>query len=419
MPSPSRLVLAVGFGVLLLLIAAIGIAGFSTAYTTQAKIVSVHQSYTSRSEQLRELALVFFNCVVDLRDALFLPGPETRTRYQESRNTVRKRLTAFPEPGEIPAQLDAFWSSAETALESPKPTTLADLPKGRRAFLQVALGIDSVNHRNLATEKEHIQELRAANRRFFGLLFGFVLLLGAAVAVFAWRRVAFLERKTLEHERELLRLSRSLVHAQEDERKAISRELHDELGQQLTGMGMILGTLPRMREEPDRFARVLEDARKLNTQTLRSVRTLALGLRPSALDDFGLQPALEWFTREFSRRSGIPVHTKFEGEVQRIPEPHRTALYRAVQEALTNAARHSRATRIDVSLSEAGGQVTLVIADNGVGFDPKSSSLLGQGLLGLSERIAELDGRFTMDAVPGRGARLTARVPIPEEVASR
>jgi two-component system, NarL family, sensor histidine kinase UhpB len=246
-----------------------------------------------------------------------------------------------------------------------------------------------------------------------------VLLLGTAVAVFAWLRVASLERKTFEHERELLRLSRSLVHAQEDERKAISRELHDELGQQLTGMGMILGTLPRLREESSRFTQVLDDARRLNTQTLRSVRTLALGLRPSTLDDFGLQPALDWYTREFARRSGISVHAKFEGEVQRIPEPHRTALYRAVQEALTNAARHSKATRIDVTLSEADSQVTLVIADNGVGFDPKASSSLGQGLLGLSERIAELDGRFTMDAALGRGARLIAHVPIPEEVVSR
>jgi signal transduction histidine kinase len=418
MLSPSRLVLATGFGVLLSLVAAIGAAGFAAASTTQAEIVAVHQNYTARSEQLRELAMFFFACGMDLRDALLLPGEETRSKFRDSQAAVEKRLAAIAEPGDLPAALDAYWRSADATLNNPTPNMIAGLRSRRQEVAVVARRLDELNRQSLAAEKGRIDELRAGNRRFFQLLLTIAIVLGGAIAFFAWHRVGGLERQTATHEAELLRLSRSLVRAQEEERRNIARELHDELGQQLTGMGMLLGSLQRLREEPTRFTPVLDDARRLNIQTLRSVRTLALGLRPSMLDDLGLQPALEWFAGEFSRRSGIPVHPAFQGCVERIPEPHRTSLYRAVQETLTNAARHSKASRIDLALSATPSEATLTITDNGVGFDPKSSSAMGQGLLGLGERIRELHGRFTMDSSPGRGAKLIARVPISEVAVS-
>jgi signal transduction histidine kinase len=132
------------------------------------------------------------------------------------------------------------------------------------------------------------------------------------------------------------------------------------------------------------------------------------------LDDLGLGPALEWQAREFSRRHGVPVTVQLEGALDCLPDGHRTCIYRVVQEALTNIARHAEASEIRVSLHGARDRAFLTVQDNGVGFDFDSRHSRGLGLLGIQERVRELGGAVTWTSQPGRGTMLSAEIPVPQ-----
>jgi signal transduction histidine kinase len=152
------------------------------------------------------------------------------------------------------------------------------------------------------------------------------------------------------------------------------------------------------------------ECRQLVDAMVRTVRDLALGLRPSMLDDFGLQPALEWHVRDFGRRYGVPVELVVRGAFDELPETHRTCIYRAVQEALTNCVRHARATRIDVTIAEEPDGLAVSVRDNGVGFEP-GRRIGGLGLRGIEERVRELHGAITIKSAAGAGTTLTIRLP--------
>jgi signal transduction histidine kinase len=158
------------------------------------------------------------------------------------------------------------------------------------------------------------------------------------------------------------------------------------------------------------------EGRQLVDDVVRAVRDLALGLRPSMLDDFGLQPALEWHVRDFIRRYGLHVDLAVEGAFDGLPDQHRTCIYRAVQEALTNCVRHARATRIDVSVTESPAGLHVAVVDNGIGIDPVRRGL-GLGLRGIEERVRELEGSMTITRNPGGGTTLSVDLPIPDELA--
>jgi signal transduction histidine kinase len=142
------------------------------------------------------------------------------------------------------------------------------------------------------------------------------------------------------------------------------------------------------------------------------VRNTAMLLRPSMLDDFGLTPALAWLVKEVSRSSGAEIHADVDPAMDSLPDSHRTCIYRVVQEALTNVARHSGARSAEVALKSAGGWVTGAISDRGKGFDA-SSPYGGLGLVGIKERVAELGGSFRVESAPGRGTRVEFRLPCP------
>jgi signal transduction histidine kinase len=144
----------------------------------------------------------------------------------------------------------------------------------------------------------------------------------------------------------------------------------------------------------------------------RTVRNLALGLRPSMLDDFGLQPALEWHVRDFTERYGVDVELEMDGDLDALPDRHRTCVYRAVQEALTNCVRHASAQTIQVTVSADPACLRVRIADDGVGFDP-TRPRHGLGLRGLEERVRELDGSMNVTGGRGQGTTLQIRLPMP------
>jgi signal transduction histidine kinase len=204
---------------------------------------------------------------------------------------------------------------------------------------------------------------------------------------------------------------RRVVDAQELERRRLARELHDETGQALTSILLGLKTLEETIEG-DGSSAAIGDLRELVVATLQDVRRLAVELRPKVLDDFGLVPALERLTETFAEQTGILV--RFEsglGAKRLLPEVE-TALYRIVQESLTNIVRHARATHADVELGEDAGFYTVIITDNGTSPPPVGESE-GRGLLGMRERAELLGGTLESGPRPEGGFRVSARIPIP------
>jgi signal transduction histidine kinase len=208
-------------------------------------------------------------------------------------------------------------------------------------------------------------------------------------------------------------LSQQLVATQEEERKKLSRELHDHVGQMLTALRMELGRVERLAAGPDgRIAAAVAECKQLAETMLRTVRDLALGLRPSMLDDFGLQPALEWHVRDFQRRYNMAVDMRLEGDLDALPDRYRTCIYRVVQEALTNCVRHAGASRIEVTVSRRDPRIELCIADDGVGLD-RTKAAPGLGLIGIEERVRELQGVVRIRSAADAGTRLTITMPSP------
>jgi signal transduction histidine kinase len=225
-----------------------------------------------------------------------------------------------------------------------------------------------------------------------------------------------LQRRVAEATAELRALSRRLLTVQEEERRSLARELHDEIGQVLTGLGLTLGGAAGASG-----ARLAE-ARRIVAELTEQVRQLSLELRPAALDGYGLLPALRLHLHRFERRTGVRVDLYHEGLDRRFPAPVEIAAYRIVQEALTNVARHAGTTAATVQLYADTTALTVSIRDPGRGFAPAVMDG-GSGLRGMRERTELLGGTLDVDAAPGAGVTVTAELPLgapvpaPEEAA--
>jgi signal transduction histidine kinase len=203
---------------------------------------------------------------------------------------------------------------------------------------------------------------------------------------------------------------RRVVEAQEAERRRLARELHDETGQALTSILLGLKGLEE-KVSPDDLSAPVGDLRELVVSTLQDVRRLAVELRPSTLDDFGLVAALERLTESFAEQSKIPVDFQSTLPPERLSEEVETALYRIVQESLTNVVKHAQATRVSVLLTRKNGSVAVVVEDDGRGFDPAAVTDDGFGLVGMRERVASLGGRLELESGE-EGTTVAAEVPI-------
>ena len=199
---------------------------------------------------------------------------------------------------------------------------------------------------------------------------------------------------------------RRIVAAQELERQRLARELHDETGQALTSI--LLGLKQLDGESPEAVAEV----RELVVATLQDVRRLAVELRPKVLDDFGLVPALERLTQGFAEHTGISVDLEASAVTERPPVEVETAIYRIVQESLTNVIKHAQAHSVSVVLTRGDGRIKAVIEDDGMGFEPETVDGEGIGLVGMRERIELLDGALTVESNERSGTTVAVEVPI-------
>ena len=204
---------------------------------------------------------------------------------------------------------------------------------------------------------------------------------------------------------------RRVVAAQEQERRRLARELHDETGQALTSILLGLRTVEEARGEENMRAAVGE-VRDLVRATLQDVRQLAVELRPKALDDFGLVAALERLTETFREQTGIALAFQSMLPAERLSPEVETALYRIVQESLTNIVKHARAGTVSITLGRKKDAVTVVVEDDGVGFEPARTREEGLGLIGMRERVALVGGRLIIESRPGAGTTFVVEVPV-------
>jgi signal transduction histidine kinase len=275
------------------------------------------------------------------------------------------------------------------------------LAQRRETMLGIAADID----RELTAERtagEH--RLAAMYRKFhwgLGMSAVVILMIGATVAFATERRLVRLEG-------EARALSSQLFRAQEQERRAIARELHDDVGQALSGLMIDAGSASRLDSTAEIRPR-LESIAGQAEHAMDAVRRIALALRPSMLDDLGLVAALEWQAREVSRRSGLSVRVDADESAGQLLDAQRTCIYRVAQEALENCARHSAAKQVRIGLERGAGRVVLRIEDDGKGFH--TGRTRGVGLLGMEERVIELGGRFHVESEAGRGTTVTAELP--------
>src|SRR3989441_108822 len=243
-------------------------------------------------------------------------------------------------------------------------------------------------------------------------------LIGAALAVACAPVLGRFRPGLIQRQDELAALSTRLISVQEEQLRRLSRELHDELGQSLTAVSSYLWLLER-KLPPDlgELRTRAGEARHLVAKTLGEMRELSQLLRPPGLDLYGLAGSLEAHLEAFRGRHQIATKFTAEGLPERLPEEIETAVYRIIQEALTNVARHAHAKRVWVGLTGEGDELRLEVRDDGVGLPAENgaSRPSGIGLIGIRERVRALGGTVSLSSGPGGGACLRARVPMPRE----
>ena len=308
----------------------------------------------------------------------------------------------------------AFSAEARRLLSLERPSTLLsrDLFRQHEEMLAIASKLAAASRQNAAAARQQIDGRSGELLRHSVILLGALLLLAAVCGTLTVRLTIGLLRRMESQTSELSRVSWHLLESQETAARRFSHELHDELGQSLTALK---ANLLSLKSTPADDGRRLEDCTRLLDGAIQNVRELSHLLHPTILDDFGLGPALRWLAEGFTTRTGIEAdyQCEFAG---RLPDETETHLFRICQEALTNVARHSGASRVEIRLRAEGDQIKLRIRDNGHGFAAGDrAESLGLGLVGMRARARSAGGEFilrsasdglTLEAtVPARGVR--------------
>jgi signal transduction histidine kinase len=431
-PISSRLVLLAGFGGLLLLAAFAGFDGVQAISQIRDANDRIRENFLLRTRLLERIRGDVYVSGTYVRDYLLEPeaGKAEGHRYslRESRKDTDAALAAYrallttressPFDGLV-RELDAYWRVLEPIFEwTPQQRQhsgyvfLRDEVFPRRmAMLGIADQIRTLNETQLNDGKARVEALFAQFQRRMAITVVLTIGLGVVLAAFSTRRILGLESEGAEARLALQNLSARLVQAQEAERRSISRELHDEVGQALSGILVELANLtPLLRPGNTAATTKVDEIKREVEESIRVVRNMALLLRPSMLDDLGLVPALEWQAREVSRRSGIWVKVDAANVSEELPEEHKTCVYRVVQEALHNCVEHAAAHNVKITVDQQPASLRLAIEDDGKGFTPQKER--GMGLLGIQERVSHLGGAFAVDSSPGHGTALRVMLPL-------
>lgn len=439
----SRIALAVGFGGLLSIMALAGIDALRVLQQFRRSDDQIRRRYLAENHVLNDIRSDVYVSGTYVRDYLLEPETQRADVYRASLEQVRRHMQSALDsygrqvgPAEVQhytalrAELTNYWGILAPILN----WDAAERRRSGYAFLRDQVFPRRQNMLAIAGRIADIndQQLDAGNLQVVSLLLSFqtrllvtlmaALALGLGLALFTMRRILRLEDQArlqyvevAEARTQLTELSARLVQAQETERRSLSRELHDEVGQALSAVlvelrNLSAGLVVRQEEQSRRH---VETIKGLVEGTVRVVRNMALLLRPSMLDDLGLIPALKWQAREASKSTSIDITVATELESDELPDEYKTCIYRVVQEALHNCARHSGAATVRIRVEQQRDRLLLSIQDDGRGFDVAQTK--GLGLLGIQERVSRLGGAFNVQSQPGSGTTLAVELPFIEK----
>lgn len=439
----SRAVLWIGFGSLIVLMILIASSANRALTRIEASNSQIREGFLHRDELLNRIRNQLYRTNLDMRDYLLHADPKLaelrRREIEQTRRDMAAAISQYrkdlPENerstiDELQRDTDEYFSTMQPVLnwdqttrESEGPTFLRTqvFPR-RQQLLQLSDRIRQMDSHQLDYGETRVAKVFQDFRKEIVITAMATIAFGLGLAFLSIGRVQALERESemryrqvVQTREELHRLSARLVAAQEEERRNLSRELHDEVGQSMSALLVELGNLasalpagnPALEEKLQRVKRLAES-------NVGVIRNMSLLLRPSMLDDLGLVPALKWQARETARRTGMKVRVDAEDVSDDLPDDYRTCIYRVVQEALHNATRHSKAAHVRVTVKREQARITVAIEDDGTGFESREK---GMGILGMEERVRHLGGQFDITSQQGHGTKVSILLPLAESPA--
>ena len=410
----------------------------------EREAAAVNARYMQAQELLSTVRAQILIGSVYVRDALLDPTPGSAGAYRQQLQAtyaaidqaLEQYVPVLDSPlerervGRLRREIDEFRATMLDVLAGDTSRWPTDarlllqqriVPK-RETVIRVSEEVQALNRGTFVQQQAGIAEVYRVTQRRIWWQLGLALGASLGIALLAFRYSARLEnqlrlqrQKDVQNTHDLQRLSAKLITAQEEERRTIARELHDEVGQVLTAIKVELALAQTAIEAAGVSARVLADARSITDGALQTVRDLSHLLHPAMLDDLGLRAAIDWYLRGFSRRHDIRVELLHDRMDERLlPETEATA-FRIVQEALTNIAKHAHATSCRIYLQRLTNTLLVTIEDDGTGFEvaeaAPASPRRGLGLLGIRERVVQLRGTLRLESSPTRGTRLTVELP--------
>lgn len=438
-----RAALFIGFGVTLGIWLFTGweLTRSMTALENEARTINAR--YMRAQDQISTARAQVLLAAVYVRDALLDPDPAAaadyrrrlRDAFRRADRALRQYVPVWNTPGER-AQIERLRREVEdfrrVTLDVPTAEVrgltvgerlqlLRDRIMPRREMaISVSEEVQSLNRSAFIKQQSDHADIHRARQSQVWWRLGLSLVAGFGVALVATLYAGLLEGRLrrqrvrdMQMTNDLQRLSARLVSAQEEERRAIARELHDEVGQALTAMKVELAVAQRAAQTRGGAIPALDNVRTIADGVLHTVRDLSRLLHPAVLDDLGLPAALDSHLRGFSKRHDIPATLLHDGMDRRLAPEVEAAIYRVVQEALTNVSKHARATSCRVELRRRGDRVSVTISDDGIGFDlGAGGAARGLGLVGMRERVSRLGGTIDIDSAFGSGTRISVDLPI-------
>jgi len=308
-------------------------------------------------------------------------------------------------------------ASAGSAQEARGLLRTQVVPK-RETVIRMSEEVRALNRQRFVRQQTEIAAIYADSQRWFWSILTLAMAASFGIALVAVRHAGRLEHRLQQqavsdarNAAELQRLSAKLITTQEEDRRTLARELHDEVGQAVTAIKVELAVAQRTILAAGLPGELLNSPRAIADGTLGTIRDLSHLLRPPLLDDLGLVQAIQLYVETFNRRHAIVVALDVATMTTRLPASVETAVYRIVQEALTNVARHARAQSARVSLAHGGQALTLVIEDDGTGFELSELNRIGLGIVGMRERAFQLHGTFSIHSNHSRGTRIVVMLP--------
>lgn len=439
-----RAVLRAGYGAVIGVLVLSLVEAYFILSSTSQQHVEIFRHYVDEEETLTTLRRNLWLAGNYVRDFFIQNTPEQaallagqlRSMRDEDRKELDHLAQISPQSQEFPKlrrSLEEFWD-----VVLPVPGMLHTTDAEQYAFLQreivprrgelyaALVALSSADQQRLQENEKQFSDARTDAAERLLLMIGLSVLLCILVASISIRHSENLEQQAEQHyaaveqaRTELQQLSARLIEVEEDGRRRLARELHDEIGQSLALLQIeVSHAQTALQGSPADLRERLQRARALAETTVQSIRDLSVLLRPALLDDLGLVPALQFQVEHFVRRSEIACEFVEEDVAEHLPDGLKTCVYRVVQEALHNCEKHSGATRVEVSVRQGAKDLVAEVQDNGRGFVVNEKRTLqktaGFGLLGMRERAALAGGSLTIDSAPEQGTRIVLRIPVPE-----